>query len=443
MTAVLTYNSRTKAIGLNDLPEEAWTYLVGRGTDDGESTVERYKRVPWLYRGVKLRAQAVEAMPYCVKKGEAEIEELARYPWLKDLGRLFHLIEMDLCLGDRGKGVAYVLIEQNRAGVLRLRRLLPSSIRPIYDRNDGHLIEYERKIGQRTYTFQPDEIIAFEEANPEGELGAGPAPAATALAAAGLLHNADIYSAGYFKRGAIPAVVLAVEGNPPDAEMQKLASWWKRMLSGVKNAFQAVAIRANVKPQVIGSPMKDLAMPELTATKREDIATALGIPPAILFSEAANYATAEVDDRNFYSKTIIPQCQYIAWRLNQSKPMQALGLKVEFEWQKLEVFQKYESEKAVALMPLVAGGVMTKNELREQMGLEPLDGLDEPVDPQALERERMDREDRRAEAERKLEARRPSPRPKALTAGAWAVAEDEVEDILSERLRLVGAEDVA
>jgi hypothetical protein len=293
-------------------------------------------------------------------------------------------------------------------------------------------------------TFQPEELIVFEEPNPEAELGWGPGCARVALVAAGLLGNTDVYASGYFKRGAIPAFILSVDGMPGDAEMRKLETWWKKVLGDVKKAFETVAVRAAVKPQLLGSPMKDLAMPELTASKRQDIATALGIPMGIMFSEAANYATAEVDDRNFATKTITPRCDFIAKRFNDSEPLRTAGVKLKFKPQELEVFQKYESEKAVALMGLVTGGVMTKNELREQMGLEPLDGLDEPVDPMALERARMDREDQSASGGRDMaddesaSGGRPPPRGKGLKVVAgWDVDEAEVEDILAERLKLL------
>jgi hypothetical protein len=87
-------------------------------------------------------------------------------------------------------------------------------------------------------------------------------------------------------------------------------------------------------------------------------------------------ATAQQDDLNFYSKCILPEAAQIAEDLNR-QIFEPMGLRFEFQPNKLEIFEERESAKAFALVAMVSAGVMTPNELREKMDLEPQPDGDE------------------------------------------------------------------
>ena len=61
-----------KKTSINNLPEEAWEYLRGEGQDDGLKKLQ--KSVPWLYRGMNIRAQSVASVPFALYKGETEYD---------------------------------------------------------------------------------------------------------------------------------------------------------------------------------------------------------------------------------------------------------------------------------------------------------------------------------------------------------------------------------
>ena len=140
------------------------------------------------------------------------------------------------------------------------------------------------------------------------------------------------------------------------ADSQEFTSWWQKRITGVKNAFSTKVLNADKMERiVIGDGIDGLQNNELTREKREDIATALGIPHTLLFSDAANYATAEQDDFHFYDKTIVPECEFIQWILNE-QVFKPLGLRLEFKPETLDVFQKDEKERSESLGFLVQGG---------------------------------------------------------------------------------------
>lgn len=359
----MLYQNATRSVSLNALPEEAWRQLLGPSSDSG-NVAELFAAVPFMYRAIQMRAQAMSALPFAILKGDTE-QDVAKLDYMRGFVQLLYRIEQSLNL----YGAAYVLPQTNRVKTLGFRWLSPTTITPKFDENKG-LIGFERRVGKATRPelFKPEEIIYFWLPDAEVELGPGKSPAYTAMAAAGALHGIDTFVKAFFERGAINTTLLQVEGNPPPAEMLRLEAWWKRLLSGVKKAYETVAIRASVKPIVIGSPPKELAMQELTTAKREDIATAFGIPYSLVFSNASNYATARQDDLNFYTKTIVPQSETIAEVWTQQW-FSRFGLVFKFQPEKLEIYQAQESEKATRLVELYVAGIITKNEVREQMEL--------------------------------------------------------------------------
>ena len=129
--------------------------------------------------------------------------------------------------------------------------------------------------------------------------------------AAGLIYNADQFGKGFFGEvqsqrccylwRAIRLRWNAAPGRPLEADAGQGAA-------GLGNVR-----RAAVQPQVVGQPIRDLAMPELTDSKRQDIATAMGVPHSLVASGAANYwATAQADRLNLYDFTILPEATLVA-----------------------------------------------------------------------------------------------------------------------------------
>ena len=386
----------TKAISVDQLPESAWRYVLRHGVDEGKISPEAvYRAVPFIYRGVTMRAQALADLPWALVQGEREVvtsEDLSTLPkgleWLAHLSGLLQRVEMALCLW----GAAYLLHERNRVRTLGYRWLLPATITPVYDTNAG-LIGWKRKVGGQDRDLKREALVYWWLPTVDAELGPGTSPVQAALRAAGLVHNVDLFSEGFFQRGAINMTLLSVEGNPAPEEMRRLEQWWKRLLAGVKRAWETVAVRASVKPIPIANPPKDLAMVELVESKRQDIATALGIPLSLLTSDAANFATAQQDDLNFYSKTILPEAEFIEQALNE-QIFAALGYDFRFQPEKLEVIEQHETQKAFALIAAVQGKVMTPNEWREKMDMEPIEGGDELVQVQTTPKFGSDAESR-------------------------------------------------
>ncbi|HQE18935.1 MAG TPA: phage portal protein [Aggregatilineales bacterium] len=359
-------------IPLNALPEEAWTYLTGGYSESGD-VLELYQQVPWLYQAVAKRANAVASMPLVLlDKNGNEIEQPEKVlPFWETMPDLLDGIEADRTLF----GAAYLLKVRNRVKLLGVRRLQPTTVRPLYDDNAG-LVGFTRRLNNRELRLDLDDVVYSWLPNRAAEVGPGTSPAAAAMRAAGFLNNMDEAGAGFFARAMMSPIIVTVE-DMLSTDAERITKWFERLATGVQNAFRSIGVGGKkIHAERVGHSPGEVDFSGLTASKREDIATALGVPQTLLFSNAANYATAQEDRKAFYDETVVPECEKIAQALN-TQLFGPLGYKLKFRPERLEIYQDDKEEEAWQLALMFDRGALTINELRERMGLEPMPGGDE------------------------------------------------------------------
>lgn len=365
-----------KGASLSDL-DSFLDYLIGEGGDITER--KAYRGVPWIFRGVTLRAQAVTRVPYKIYRGEVVVDDSADYQnavgFLPDPGRLFGLIEASLTLVGR----AYLFNLRNAVRTLSLRYFSPLTIKPKLDEKEG-LVGWWRNLNGRRIPLELEDIVYFWQSDAFVELGPPTvSPVTAALAAADVLMNVDEFAAQFAARGMIKATILRVPMGTKKEERDRLKEWWQKIVSGVKNAFATHVLNAEaVEPTVIGEGFKELESTELTDEKRKDISTALGVPATILFSGDASGlgggGVVKVDDLRFYRDTVAPECTFIAAGLNEQL-FAPLGLRLKFNPQEMDVFQEDENQRSQAFLNYVTAR-MPRSITAQMLGLELPEGIE-------------------------------------------------------------------
>jgi len=337
----------TKSSLLWDEDTDAWVYISGEPQRDANPRAF-YKIIPTLFRAVDLRASSIANLPWAIMKGETEYDVSDDYQnkagLVSNMNTMLYLIEASLVLA----GSAYWKREKNPAGFSKLRHLDPTSMKLDEKKAANGIIEWKRNEPQpKTYT--PKEIIYFWYPDPYVEIGPPSSwPVQTALNACGVLANMDEFARNYFGRGAIKAMLFAMQGSSRE-QATEFEHWWNRYISGISNAFRTKVLNAEtVTPVVVGEGIKELENVTLSQEKREEIAIALSIPMSILFANAANYATAERDKLNWYEDKIVPEAKFIASILNE-QIFDPLGLRFVFLPETLDIFQEDEKERSMAL----------------------------------------------------------------------------------------------
>lgn len=340
-----------KSVRLQDLPPEAWRTIVG--DDIGADSVKKlYSSVPWLFRGVDIRSNAVAKVPFSITKGETIIDDSMNYQnkvgWWPRPQETLALIEASLTL----MGRAYLIKDFNRMTFLkRLRYVVPTTIRPKINAQEG-LTSFERRLGGQVIPLALEDVAWFWDVDAFTEIGPpDTSPAKTAIRAAGVLFNVDTFVESFFKRGAIKAMIIAVPKGTPKDQRDKIKSWFGRLISGAINAWSTNVVADKITTVTIGEGIQELSNTDLTKEKREDIAVALGVPQNILFSADANFATAKQEDFRLYDLTIESEIKLIEASLNELV-FGPESMAIKFHQQALQVFQQEEVARSGALVNL-------------------------------------------------------------------------------------------
>lgn len=396
---------------------EAKTIGLDRFLDlitDNENTLpieDAYEKVGWFRRGIDIRAEAGRSFPYDVmQNGEVLFTEdvmqsqengtleIIDTPPEIDIFDLLDNIIVDLDL----YGAFYAIYETNRFYKNgRWRRLVPTSIKPVWAEN-GQIARWKRTIrkpngGSQEIILQADELLYIWMPSIRSELGHGVGIGKSALMAATSLNNISRFQSAFFENGALNPMVVSIEGYETfsEREQSRIKDTYRRMLKGLKNAFNFLLVGGSTSATNLMQPLREMAMEEMTHNQRETIATALGIPQSLLFSNATSFATATQDDLNFYDKTIVPLMTLIEQQLNERlfKPNDYL---LRFQKSRLEVYQQLESSKVDKLSTMLHDKAITIDEYRQFLNLPPMEEDLEPEpemipDPDPTMNERIDR----------------------------------------------------
>lgn len=356
---------------LKAVPLSSWALseMTGRPTES-LSVEALFAQVPVVYRCVTLRAQALSSVPFeivrATGKPAALTGEMAAFE--QKLPDLLYRMEASLCL----YGAAYLMPLRNRVKLLDVRYLAAPTVTPQYDQATG-LAGFQRDIGAaKPEMYKVEELVHVFLPDPTVEVGPGTAPIEAARRAATSLLQADTYVANFFEHGGVNITLLITDPATSPDDLRKLETWWRRMTRGVKQAWQAIALRRNVEVKQLGYPLDQLATDKLKATATRDIANAFCVPEYYLSSDVANFATAKSYDLTFTEKVVVAELGIIGAALNVQL-FGPLGYEVVFHPERLEVMQTAELSKAEMVSKVVGKPVLTVNEGRETLGFEPLD----------------------------------------------------------------------
>jgi hypothetical protein len=324
-----------------------------------------YKAVPWLFRGVQLRAEMIASMPFEIRSGDEVIDSSDDYQnaieFLPDPEGLFWLLEASACL----TGQAYLLPGRNRFAEARgkeaseLTYAAPATMTPVFNDKSGAVVGYERRVNGRKIDLTPEQVLAYWYPDPYVEVGPPMHyPAQAAVAAAGVLLNMDEFVASFWKRGAIKTTLVALEGVNDQKERERFKEVWRKAMQGLRNAWDSLIVNANaVTATIIGEGVKDLQNTELSQGKREDIAAALTIPYTKLFSGSASGlgggGVADADDIRFYNEFGIPQWKKYARWLNKQPLFLKQGYTIHPLFETIDALQIDETERQAAATDMV------------------------------------------------------------------------------------------
>jgi HK97 family phage portal protein len=223
----------------------------------------------------------------------------------------------------------------------------PTRFREVLDRNTGLVSGWIYQRGATQVPLEPYEVIFFRYFNPYHDLR-GLSPLAAAQAGVNQDYWASRYNQAFFQNSAIPLGVLEVPGNLDDDEFQRIKAQWSDRHQGVNKAHSIAILEGGATYKQIGLSQKDMDFLAQRKWNREEIMAVFKVPKGELgIYEDINYATARVQDKVFWQKTLLPKMsnfEATLWTQLFSK-IEGGRIWAEFDYSGIDAIQEDFKEK--------------------------------------------------------------------------------------------------
>lgn len=202
-----------------------------------------------------------------------------------------------------------------------------------------------------------------------------------AASAIGLGLAAERSQAAYHENGARPSGIYSVEGTLNADQYDKLTGWLRRQYAGTERAGLPMVLDRAAKWLQTSMTSVDAQHLETRRMQVEEICRAFNVFPIMVGhnDKAATFASAEAFFAAHLKHTLAPW--HMAWtqRLDETLLDGSGPLFAEFDTRYLNAGAM--KDRAVWARTMAEMGIYTRNELRDEEGKDPLEGLDQPLTP--------------------------------------------------------------
>ncbi len=371
---------------------DAFRDAFGGGTASSGETINVETALTYaaLWRGIRLISRDVAKLPLItyrnLKGGGKERDNthpayylLRRKPNEEMTAFIFRkLLQSHALL--RGNGYAYIY----RLGNGRPESLVPLSPDSTFPvRENGRLLYVTTfvHLGERIQRkLLPENVLHIRGLSSDGLAGYSLIDKAKETLGLGLA--ARKYGAIFFKNNARPAIVLEAPAGYPKGAFQRLSSEWSKLQGGLENAHRTAVLEEGVKANVIGTDAEKSQLIETRKFEIREVANWLGVPPHKLGDDAkTSFASLEEENQSYLDDALDGwlanwEAECIDKLLSEQEKRNETHT-VEFLRSALVRANLKSRNESYSIA--ITGGWMTRNEARAKENMNPLEGLDEPL----------------------------------------------------------------
>lgn len=188
------------------------------------------------------------------------------------------------------------------------------------------------------------------------------------------------YQREFFLNGARGTVALQTDMPLNEVQRQQFMQAWREEHTGIGNRFKMWLLTHGLKAVEL-SGRRDTDFIDLFRIVKEQVSMVYGVPPSFLSDFANSGVRANLDEQTpmYVEGTLMPLGVLLEQNLTQLElprfdPQRRL--RARLVWDALPMVQRMNFDRAKVFATLVGGPVMTPNDAREYMGLEPVEGGD-------------------------------------------------------------------
>lgn len=273
---------------------------------------------------------------------------------------------MDLLLYGRGNAVCRV---NTKAGLIDNLEPIPAS-RVTYNRLNNNKFGYTINIDGRSYN--PNDVLHFVLNPKEGEPWRGAGLQVSLKNVADSLQQADVTKRKFMSSKYKPSLIIKVDAlteefASPEGRKKLLDSY---ISSGEAGEPWLIPAEQFDVEQVKPLTLNDLAISQTITLDKKTVASILGVPSFIL--GVGNYSAAEYN--NFINTVVKPICVMMQQEFTRKL---IVSPKMYVKFNVLSTYDYDIKTLADVFGELKKQGIVTGNEVRDKLGLEPVNGLDE------------------------------------------------------------------
>jgi HK97 family phage portal protein len=283
------------------------------------------------------------------------------------------------------KGETFVYVNRGATGTSTPRELWPIFHRVValVDRVETGTGQVEEEvIGYQVYLpngkvvgLLPSEVLWLRYPHPGSPWAALPP-----LAAAGHSVELDAYARawqrGEFKNGAKPKHVVYLGDLGEDAYNAAVENW-RSQVEGHRNAGKSLLLASPEPSKVDRLTMtpEEMSWLETRNISWQETMLAFGVPKDYLLG-GATYENRAASRTTLWSDTIVPKLEVVASEITRQLLSGEPGRRARFDTDDVDALQEGADSKAKRATDLTAHDVVTLDEARAEVGLDPLpDGL--------------------------------------------------------------------
>jgi len=236
-------------------------------------------------------------------------------------------------------------------------------------------IETDEKTYVKSYVYDnkldysPSEIIHIKE-NSFNSIYRGVPRLKPAYKRMQLLGSMRKFQENFFRNGAVPGLVLKTPNTLSEKIKERLLMSWTSKYNPNTGGHRPLILDGGLEIDSLNEVnFKELDFQQSIKENEKIILEALGVPPILL--DSGNNANIRPNHRLFYLETVLPIVRKMNFALERY-----FGFSLAEDVSNIPALQPELQDQAGYYSTLVNGGIMTPNEARVAMRMEPIPGND-------------------------------------------------------------------